>query len=1690
MKHVCYKSLKNLLTTLSLLVALIAIQSSSALASNEQSFSGSDRELFHLLQEKLLASEPSVTSSTPCPKGTGYFPHCYNVLNRGIYVGMGVSTDGTNTARPTLTKFCQLLGYDTFKPGSGKYSTYSSYNDELIVKLNPSNGKWEKASTNAFWTGFTCINTTSTDTSSSDISNTNCNDTRDNDDDGYVDSQDAGCQGDCGITYYCGDSTTDGTMSDGNEKAQEVTYTSVYNVTNDGEVTLEMLNDDVSFVLKRVEDGEAVVIGMCNEWVDEVGTNLAPVPTNLTAAKSITKNGAINAAVVYDRDGNQQIFFPVDGSITCPQAARSDTAAGKATIAQRTVKVKKGDTIYINTRHEKKPAEREHNGISFRKTCSTSPCDENKAYTSSETDNEKEYYKQGTTSYTKDGKTTQVTDECVSTQRLAEYYATTTPKFDSNDKPIEGRGLVYYNCPYGCHEGACKHECETNDDCTNSAKPVCNPSSLTCEACPSGKVYNTTTKTCTECVTNANCPSSKPVCNSSYTCEACPSGKVYDSASETCVQCTTDNTSNCQSGQICSNNTCTDVYTCSKSNHKVTRKVNSKAVETQTDSCTGRNKITYKCADDQKSIIKSSTTCQYGCNADGYTCKEVECDENDDSNCEGETPVCDIDTNTCVECLVNSDCIDPLNPVCNQDTNTCEPCEDGTVYDSSTEQCVECTEDDLSQCEDGQVCSNNTCQDKYTCSKNGIVTKRYKNGKLAETRQDNCSGSTQNIYKCSSDNKSIINNPNTCRYGCSSNGLTCNSVECTTSEDCTNPDKPKCENNSCVACQDGTFYNEATDSCVECTTDNLSNCAAGQACVNFICQDVYTCSKSNNKVTRKVNGVVAETQTDSCSNKTKDTYKCSNDNKSIIKSSSTCQFRCSEDGINCDSNECNTSADCADPTKPVCNPSTKTCEACPSGTVYNTTIKTCTECVTNDNCPSSKPVCNQTSYTCEQCTDGVYDSVTKKCVECLTNANCPSNEPVCNQSTKTCEACPSGSVYNTTTKTCTECVTNDNCPSSKPVCNQTNYTCEQCADGVYDSVTKKCVECLTDTNCPSDEPVCNQSTKTCEACPSGTVYNTTTKTCTECVTNDNCSSEEPVCNQTTYTCETCPDGSVYNTETKTCVECLIDDNCSETQKCEENVCVDKYKAITPILDCIMDNEDGTYSAYFGYENTNDEVITIKAYDDANATTDVNDTIGGANYAVIVGPGYVKSYGKQISTFEVGRVKGAFSIPFKQSEKIRWRLKTNSFETKEETADASSVKCAKVTPAAKCISINADGSLQAYFGYTNNNDFEVTIPVGARNNINPDPEDRGQPVQFLPGNVANVFDTKLDEPSTAWYLDGVSVSADKTLPTCTINNKPTCEEAEKLAYNTDCQGTATILDLDATGCVDPDGTKLSYSWKTDCEDALLTNENTANATLQLTIPGTGVAQTCTVKVTVTDGLEIASATQNVNVTACNVDCPGTDDQKDQCGVCGGDGTSCLDCAGVPFGDAKLDKCDKCNGNNECLDCFGVPYGPAKEDRCGICGGDGSTCIQCTETSIKGDKAKIHGDEFVKMLKQQTELLLKEAKPYPPIREIQSSADRRINRAEKKNAQIKSYVLKLSDVIKSCTDTKFCTQGDNEPTLEVIARYLRKLRRQVGRTIRQRNINNQTTNKLLNQNTKILNEKLAILDKIPRFYSECE
>jgi len=61
--------------------------------------------------------------------------------------------------------------------------------------------------------------------------------------------------------------------------------------------------------------------------------------------------------------------------------------------------------------------------------------------------------------------------------------------------------------------------------------------------------------------------------------------------------------------------------------------------------------------------------------------------------------------------------------------------------------------------------------------------------------------------------------------------------------------------------------------------------------------------------------------------------------------------------------------------------------------------------------------------------------------------------------------------------------------------------------------------------------------------------------------------------------------------------------------------------------------------------------------------------------------------------------------------------------------------------------------------------------------------------------------------------------------------------------------------------------------------------------------------------------------------------------DGCDVCGGNNSTCADCAGVPNGDASIDDCDICVGGT-------TGFTPNfLKDECGVCNGDGytNTCI---------------------------------------------------------------------------------------------------------------------------------------------------
>jgi hypothetical protein len=101
--------------------------------------------------------------------------------------------------------------------------------------------------------------------------------------------------------------------------------------------------------------------------------------------------------------------------------------------------------------------------------------------------------------------------------------------------------------------------------------------------------------------------------------------------------------------------------------------------------------------------------------------KCVACTTTNPKACTAMTPVCDDTTNSCVQCLKNTDCKSTA-PVCNVMTHTCRGCQTnaecatGTYCDTTSDplkgQCVACNVD--TQCPTGDLCSleTHTCQPK------------------------------------------------------------------------------------------------------------------------------------------------------------------------------------------------------------------------------------------------------------------------------------------------------------------------------------------------------------------------------------------------------------------------------------------------------------------------------------------------------------------------------------------------------------------------------------------------------------------------------------------------------------------------------------------------------------------------------------------------------------------------------------------------------------------------------------------------------------------------------------------------------------------------------------------------------------------------------------------------------------------
>lgn len=88
--------------------------------------------------------------------------------------------------------------------------------------------------------------------------------------------------------------------------------------------------------------------------------------------------------------------------------------------------------------------------------------------------------------------------------------------------------------------------------------------------------------------------------------------------------------------------------------------------------------------------------------------------------------------------------------------------------------------------------------------------------------------------------------------------------------------------------------------------------------------------------------------------------------------------------------------------------------------------------------------------------------------------------------------------------------------------------------------------------------------------------------------------------------------------------------------------------ITPVLECVDHNNDGTYTAHFGYYNANDVEVEILVGDN-NKFTGLDSQDGG-----------------QVETFLAGRVYDAFTVDFDGSN-IVWNLQGPDGQTRTATA---------------------------------------------------------------------------------------------------------------------------------------------------------------------------------------------------------------------------------------------------------------------------------------------------------------------------------------------------------------------------------------------------------------------------------------
>lgn len=168
--------------------------------------------------------------------------------------------------------------------------------------------------------------------------------------------------------------------------------------------------------------------------------------------------------------------------------------------------------------------------------------------------------------------------------------------------------------------------------------------------------------------------------------------------------------------------------------------------------------------------------------------------------------------------------------------------------------------------------------------------------------------------------------------------------------------------------------------------------------------------------------------------------------------------------------------------------------------------------------------------------------------------------------------------------------------------------------------------------------------------------------------------------------------------------------------------------VSPVLEGVDDNGDGTFTARWGWLNPGTQPRHVPA----------------ARNFFSPAP---RDRG-QPTTFAPGRVRNAFSTVFDGGNLV-WTLAGRT----AAASGAAAPDRQRVSPVLEYVQQLADGTYVAHFGYLNLNHRAVTIPAGARNSFHPAPQDRGQTTVFQVGRVVGSFQVPFTGGTIVWSLTG-------------------------------------------------------------------------------------------------------------------------------------------------------------------------------------------------------------------------------------------------------------------------------------------------------------------------------------------------